>query len=173
MRNHDLLTSMAALVVSLMVASCASSNAPSGWLPDADHAAPGVYGGWMTVRIGQEEIMGELIAATDDTVYVADSVLHAFAAADVLKARLVAYEVSGLGGYVILGMVSTVSHGVVLLITAPLWLIGGSWAAISRSYDPIIDYPGEPLKRFVPFARFPQGLPPELDRSTIRMKRTR
>jgi hypothetical protein len=52
----------------------------------------------------------------------------------------------------------------------PMWLKGGPIVASNRSYEPIIDYPEKPLKEFAPFARFPQGLPPGLDRGMIRMK---
>ena len=46
----------------------------------------------------------------------------------------------------------------------------GTIAAVSRSYEPIIDYPKTPLEKFVRFARYPQGLPPDLNRDEIRVK---
>jgi hypothetical protein len=49
-------------------------------------------------------------------------------------------------------------------------MIGGSIATGSRSFEPIIDYPKKDLSRFLPFARYPQGLPDGIDRSQIRMK---
>jgi hypothetical protein len=50
-----------------------------------------------------------------------------------------------------------------------MWIIGGSIAATSRSFDPVVDYPSKPLIDFAPFARYPQGLPPGLDRGAIQM----
>lgn len=116
--------------------------------------------------------MGELIAVTKDTLFLADTVLQAIASTDILTARLVTYDASelmGLGVLLVLGTVSTISNGYFLVYTAPMWLIGGSMAVIIRSYDPIIDYPNKPLKQFLPFARYPQGLPHDLDRTKIRM----
>ena len=68
------------------------------------------------------------------------------------------------------GSLLTISNGLLLVFTFPLWLIGGTVASVSRSYDPVFTYPGTPLTEFAPYARYPQGLPPDLDRGTIRMK---
>jgi hypothetical protein len=57
-----------------------------------------------------------------------------------------------------------------LVFTMPMWLIGGTIAATSRSFDPIIDCQPSDLKSLAPWARFPQGLPPDLERSSVRMK---
>lgn len=158
------------VLTSTLLTSCASTRAPSGWLPDADQARSSMFGGWVEIKSRQGQVWGELIAVAEDTVFVADTTLLAIAATDVLSARLVTYDESSLGGYVFLGTLSTLSNGLLLVLTAPMWLIAGSIAATSRSYDPIIDYPSKPLKQFVPFARYPQGLPPNMDRSTVKMR---
>jgi hypothetical protein len=112
-----------------------------------------------------------LIAVTKDTVFAADSALRAVAWRDIASARLETYDASSLGAYAFFGTLSTVSNGWFLAFTMPMWIIGGSIAAVSRSYDPIIDYPGKPLTDFASFARYPQGLPPGLDRGAIQMMR--
>ncbi|MBI1807349.1 MAG: hypothetical protein HYR76_09900 [Ignavibacteria bacterium] len=171
MQNHNILYSIATVMICAFLTSCASTRAPSGWLPDADQARSSMFGGWVEIKSRQGQIWGELIAVSDDTVFVADTTLRAITSTEILSARLVTYDGGGLMGLsVLLGTLSTISNGGFLILTAPMWLIGGSIAATSRSYDPIIDYPAKPLKQFVPFARYPQGLPPNIDRTTVKMR---
>jgi len=170
MQNHDMWHPITLVLISVFLTSCASTNVPSRWLPEAEQSPSSRYGAWVEVKSREGQVMGELIAINDDTVFVADDMLHVIGSADILSARLVAYDESSLGGYAFLGTVSTLSNGVLLIFTAPMWLIGGSIAASSRSYDPIIDYPNKPLKDFVPFARYPQGLHTDLNRDAIKMK---
>ncbi len=170
MQSRKFLSKILGVAFCFLFADCATTDVPSHWLSDPDRVATDVRGGWIDIKSLQGHITGELIAATKDTVFVADSVLHAVVSGDIASARLVTYDVSSMGGYVFLGTLSTISNGWFLAATAPMWIIGGSIAAVSRSFDPIIDYPSKPLTDFAPFARFPQGLPPGLDRGAIQMK---
>ena len=170
MQNHRMLYTIAFVLACAFLTSCASTHTPSRWLPDPEQAASDTYGAWVEIKSRHGNIWGELVAVAEETVFVADSSLHAIASTDILAAQLLTYDASGLGWYVPLGTLSTLSNGWFLVFTAPMWIIGGTIAAISRSYDPIIDYPDKLLKQFVPFARYPQGLPPDLDRRAIRMK---
>ena len=170
MQNHNLFARILAIVLCSLLTNCATTNVPPHWLSDPDQVASDVRGGWINIKSQRGAISGELIAVTKDTVFAADSVFHAIALKDVLSARLVTYDAQDLGVYVFLGTVSTLSHGLFLVLTAPMWIIGGSFAAASRSYDPIIDYPDKSPQDFKPFARYPEGLPPDLDRRLIRMK---
>lgn len=53
----------------------------------------------------------------------------------------------------------------------PLWLIGGNLTMSARSSEPIIGFPNQEWTQFKPYARFPQGLPSGIARSSIKMKR--
>lgn len=170
MQNHSLLRAILVAAVSFLMSGCATTTAPSGWLSDPNQVSSDPYGGWVDIHCKNERIMGELIAVTKDTLFVANDLLHAVGSADILTARLAFYHPSNLGGVVALGTISTLSHGFILILSAPLWLIVGSVTAYLRSDEPLIDYPEKPLEKFVPFARFPQGLPPGLDRQAILMK---
>jgi len=169
MRNHKLFLTIAAIFCFLMI-SCATTNAPQQWLSEAEQVGSDGFGGWVDIRFPDGRISGELIAVTEDTLFFADSMLRAVAAKEIVSARVASYHASSLAGFVFLGTLSTVSNGFLLIFTAPMWLIGGSAAAGGRSYEPIVDYPESPLNDFRRFARFPQGLPPQLDRSVIAMK---
>lgn len=171
MQNHNILYRITTVLTCVFLTSCATTHAPSRWLPDPEEVSSNTQGGWVEIKSRQAQIWGELIAVAQDTVFVADTSLRAIASTHIVSARLVTYHAEGLMGLgVFLGTLSTISNGAFLIFTAPMWLIGGSIAAGSRSYDPIIDYPDKPLKDFVPFARYPQGLPLHLDRDAIRMK---
>jgi hypothetical protein len=170
MQSHKFLSKIVVVTFCFFFADCATVDAPSHWLSDPDRVASDVRGGWISIKSLRGRAAGELIAVSKDTVFVADSLLRAVASGDIASARLVTYDASNMGDYVFLGTLATVSNGWFLFVTAPMWIIGGSIAATSRSFDPVIDYPSKPLMDFAPFARYPQGLPPGLDRGAIQMK---
>jgi hypothetical protein len=173
MQNHNFLYRVASAILSCLLISCATTNAPKRWLSEPEEVSLDAYGSWIDVRSQQNRISGELIAVTKDTLFVTDTVLHAIVSKDILSARLVTYHAGNLGGLVVFGTLSTISNGFYLLLTAPMWLIFGSGAAVYRSYEPIIDYPQKSIEHFKPFARYPQGLPANLDRRSISIKTLR
>jgi hypothetical protein len=155
-------------------AGCYQSSAPPRWLPSPVEAQRDTFGSWVTVQ-GQPKtaplVRGELIAIDTDTIHVlADGRLVSLARAAVCCAELTAFrmDLSELQLWTVLGVVSTASHGVVLILTAPIWAIAGTLAASAASYAPRI-ISTDPLV-LQPFARFPQGIPPGLDRTTLRSK---
>ncbi len=153
--------------------NCATTHAPSNWLSEPESVASEPFGGWIEIKSHGNYVRGELIAINEDTIFVANDTLHTVASKDVLSARLVTYHASSMGWYVPGGIIFTITNGWFLLLTAPMWLIGGSIAAVARSHRPIMDYPKSALADFKPFARFPQGLPSSLDRGAVRMKAVR
>jgi len=165
------------LLLALFFFSCATTQAPRGWLASSDKTQTDVYGGWFEIKYSSASkvkapTVGELIAISEDSIFIADQTFHAIARNDIKSARLVIYKSNseGMGGLVALGTVSTISNGFFLIFTAPMWIIGGSIAAGARSYEPIVDYPKKELSSFMPFARYPQGLPLGIDRSQIKSK---
>jgi hypothetical protein len=116
-------------------------------------------------------VQGELIAIDADTIHVlADGRLVSLARAAVCCAELTAYrmDVSELQLWTVLGIVSTASHGFVLLLTAPIWAIAGTFATSAASYAPRV-VSTDPVV-LQAFARFPQGMPAGFDRTTLRSK---
>ncbi|OGU25298.1 MAG: hypothetical protein A2X66_09645 [Ignavibacteria bacterium GWA2_54_16] len=169
MRNNNLMFVIA--IACLCFMHCATTRAPSGWLSDPDNVGKDVYGGWVDVTSRQGLISGELIAVERDSVYVAKEHLRAIAVADVLDMRITVFDAGSkiaLGTFG--GTVLALSNGLWFLLTGPMWIIGGSIAAIYRSYDPVYDFPSSDLRSLALFARFPQGLPASLDRNSIKAK---
>jgi hypothetical protein len=158
----------------LATAGCFRSSAPPGWLPapvDAQHQA---FGSWISIQ-GQPKTpplaAGELIAIDADTVHVlTGGRLVSIPRTTICCAVLTAYrmDLSELQIWSTVGTLSTASHGLLLILTAPIWILSGTVATSAASYAPRIVSIDPVMLR--PFARFPQGIPPALDRSTLRSK---
>ncbi len=121
-----------------------------------------------------EKIRGEFIAVSDDTLYVLPaSRLVAVPAEQVSIIKLSTYDpnVGALSAWTVVGFLSTASHGFYLTLTAPLWLIFGSVLAVNESRAPYKTYDSNvALGDLKIFTRFPQGLPPALDRTAFKPK---
>lgn len=165
------------ILTSFLLSGCATIHAPPGWLPEnAAQLRTEAFGSWIVVHHSKKAAMdqqtkGELIAVSQDSLFVLNSyALHPIALSNITRARLVEYKphTGELSGWIFLGALSTISHGFWLAITTPvLWILGGTLAESSRSFDPILDYPGHSLSSFRAFARFPQGLPKNINRKLL------
>jgi hypothetical protein len=158
--------------------ACAGNPAPDGFLPSPGQAVHDVYGGWIqvTVPAGRHDstIAGELIAARADTVWVLpDSGPVVAVPTSTVKQGLVARynsEAGSIAGFTALGVMSTISNGYLLGITAPLWIITGVVASSNESRAPLHGVPPLVWADLAAYARFPQGLPPGIDLGEIRPK---
>jgi hypothetical protein len=166
---------LAAVALGGMAAGCFRSTAPRGWLPAAEGASSQAFGSWIRIedrsRRPAAVTEGELIAVDRDTIHV-----HSFGRlvslprASVCCVTLTAFRLdySPVAVWAALGTLSTVSHGFGLLLTAPIWMLAGTAAASNASVAPRIrSTDPEVLRRF---ARFPQGIPPGVDRAALRSK---
>ena len=166
------------LVPLVLLAACAVNPAPSGFLPSPKDAVRDVYGGWieLTVLAGKHDstVSGELIAVRSDSVWVLPDggPVRVLATGTVQAARVVRYksETGAVGGYTALGILSTLSNGAFLLITAPAWLITGLVASNAEAGAPLRRVPGVAWVDLAPNARLPQGLPSGIDLAEIRPK---
>ncbi len=160
----------------LMLAGCAASIAPAHWLPSALEAPQDGFGSWATVTlsIGPDEFSeGELIATTPDTLFLLGyEKMESYGYNEVAKVHLQSYAANytGLTGWTVLGSVSTISHGFIALISAPVWIITGTVAASLQSRAPHKTVAGSDWKQLQPYCRFPGGIPTSLNRSEIKRK---
>jgi hypothetical protein len=167
MRSRD----AAALIVAVLGLGswgCATApTAPDGWLSRPEDLPRDPRGGWIEVECTNTESVrhrldGELLAIDDDRLYVAvGGGMESVALDSVATARLTAYaaQTGSMGNAVVGGVLLTASNGVLLIFTAPMWVIGGSAAAATRSREPIVQFPQHAWNEVRPYARFPQGLP--------------
>lgn len=163
--------SLALITVLLILGGCASNNAPIGRLVPPEKAQEGVLGAWVEVTLNADEqsgesvkISGEFIAydSSKSTIYLLSEMnLTEISLSDIKKAKLTfADSKSGeLADWTAAGAVSTLTHGVFLLATAPLWIIVGSASTASQSHTAQETYPTVSWNDLRKYARFPQGLP--------------
>lgn len=172
-------TSAVRLVSLLLVAACATNPAPEGFLPSPGEAGRDVYGGWIEVTRSvaghEDEVAGELIAASADTAWILPDTGRGaivVATAAVTHGRLARYTSSAgaVAGFAALGTASTLSNGYILIFTAPAWIITGLVASAHESRAPLKDMPPVRWADLAAFARFPAGLPPGIDLAEIRPK---
>lgn len=164
-----------------LAAGCATSSAPRGFLRPPLEAQRSAYGGWIEIALVREPrartegtLSGELIAVGDDSIFVLGAAgLRAVAVPQIARARLMAYDAQygALASWTLLGVLSTASHGVGLILTAPMWIVLGTTATSAQSHAPlhVVTRPAD-LPSLRPFARFPQGLPPALDRRALSLR---
>ncbi len=137
------------------------------------------YGGWIELSYKEETEQsadGELIAVSADSVWLLrqDQILVIPTAA-VKQGKLTAYaaQTGPLGLWTVLGTLSTISNGWLLLITAPMWILGGSISVGNESRAAQGRSPALSWEELAPYARFPQGMPEGVGLSTLKAKTVR
>jgi hypothetical protein len=150
---------------------CGATNpAPAEWRPQAVAAQRSTRGGWIQVdgidRSGKDLAHGELIAIDPAAIHVLTAAgLQSIPRAAVRRITVVGYgnRTGTLTIWAVAGGVSTLSHGGYLLFTAPMWIIGGV-ISHHKENSAGVWHDAEIARRF---ARFPQGLPPDLDPAAL------
>ena len=152
-------------------AACYTSSAPDDWLGNAQDMQRGAYGGWVSImRSDGSYSSGELIAAQQDSIFVLNAAgLAGMATRDMASAKMETFraKVTGDAFWGVAGAFSTISHGFVLILTAPLWIISSTAATASYSRAPVVKT--SQWSTLAPYARFPQGMPRGLERARLRM----
>ena len=159
------------LIASCALAGCKSNPDPRK--PSTDDVQRTALGGWLVVTSHQGgQAQGELIAvdATSLTLLTwskppAQRALYTLSIPSIKRAELFRYvsEASGIGVWGGFGTLSTISHGVFLVLTAPLWVITTSIAASTETHHVTLVYPHDSMAELAKWARFPQGMPPGID----------
>jgi hypothetical protein len=154
---------------------CAGNPAPREWRPPAAAAQRSSRGSWIIIEAvtapGAKSSRrplaeGELIAIDETAFHVLTTAgLQSVPRASAHRITLVGYgtPAGALAGWAVAGGISTLSQGGFLLLTAPMWAIGGIVATQTEKHAGI--WHDDALARR--FARFPQGLPPGFDLKSL------
>ena len=153
---------------------CASHTAPDDWLPEAAETQWEAYGGWVSVRCWEyattcSDADGELIAVSPDTLYILTGYrLEAIPVTGLEDMVVTAWDprTGTIAGWAVFGTLLTASNGMFAVISMPIWIIAGTTSAVAQSTAPR----ERSLRALQRYARFPQGLPPGLDRRTLEPK---
>ena len=174
----------AVVLICLAIGGCAGTGAPDNWLSVAKEAPQDPYGSWVTVEFvkSHEEqfLRGEFLAVDSDSLYVlsaagdpSDPVI-ALSRDIIKKAKIASFDpaMANVTGWVAMGTISTLSHGLGAAISMPIWIIFGSAMAAGHSRSPLDYYPNLSWEELRMYARFPQGPPPGLHELGLRPKHT-
>jgi hypothetical protein len=158
----------------LALAGCVSNPDPRNRTLEAVERLG--YGGWivMTTR-NKMWVQGELISVDDGYIRVLGQTsdpqfagrgwtLLKVANNNIERAQLYKYHSEGgFGSWGLVGSLSTASHGFLLILTLPLWLLATGIVSGAETRHVIVSYPEAPLPELAAWARFPQGIPPGID----------
>lgn len=155
---------LGALLAVIALGGCATNPAPVGWLPRAEQLPRSARGAWIVLNadMGRGGTGGELIAVGEDRVFIlTEAGLRSIPRSDVRHGTLALYETNA--GKTAAASLITLTHGRFLLLTAPMWFA----LAIGESREPLLPVRQESLDSIRKYARFPQGLPPDLDPASL------
>ena len=173
------------LISAILLSSCAATYAPEGWLPRAEDIPSDTYGAWCTLTLkasnaikkyDQNIIMGELIAVTDTSVFILNDILLDKISKKNIERSIIELDSKHYeyGIHTCLGTLSTISHGILLVATAPLWILTGVSVSVGETNrDRYIGDPPDKLywESVRKFSRFPQGLPDDIILSQPKTKK--
>lgn len=160
------------VMIAALLGACVSNPDPRS--PTIQMMEREGYGGFIVIRtkVGME-VAGELISVESNVIRVlrlpqTTGALTWVPVTDIESAELYKYEAEGgFGAWGLLGTLSTISHGFWLVFSAPAWMISAGIAAGIESHHVVVRYPDDRWNEFVPWARFPQGMPPGLDEQAL------
>ena len=176
------------IVCLLILTECQNSMIPRAYMPDPSMAGKSVAGSWIVITIQQDlqlspqaEMSGELIALENDTLFLlTDSEFLKIRQDAVSTAVLFPFRPQSKAIYVITGLsllptligaIIRPDPGAALLIVGIPLVVTGTLMGMSEHYGNVMRYPQKySLNDLGRFARFPQGMPPDLDPEKLHLK---
>jgi len=125
------------------------------------------------VSLGQTTtVSGELLAVAPGKLFILnESGVSEVPVLAVKRMQLEIFKEKKVAGiWAFLGTLSTASHGVGLIVSAPIWIVSGIVLAAAESAAGLMRFDGPPPEDIRKYARFPQGLPEGIDLRSLRMK---
>ncbi len=176
-RDRIIRSRWSVVLAAVALAGCAHPPSPAGWLPGPRDAPTDAFGAWVRLDLGGTKAAnpsGELLVAETDSIWIlSQGRVNGRALASVQRVEMWTYAPTsdGLVGWTLLGVLSTVSHGYYLALSAPAWILVGAVASAVESRTGREFLVPSDLDGLRARARFPSGWPPDFDRRTIAGKR--
>ncbi|MDX2286559.1 MAG: hypothetical protein NW241_20500 [Bacteroidia bacterium] len=167
------------LAAGLLAACTPSRYAPAEYQPRRKDLEAFPYGAWMAMqyRAGDSTLFtaeGELLGFRDEYVFlVGREGPYVLPQDSVAAAHLWIFQ-KETGKYAVwtaIGSAASLSHGFLFLLTGSAWLTVGLTAIITEdSRRDELDLARHRWDRIRTYARYPQGIPEDLDLSAVRMQ---
>ncbi|MFT3693331.1 MAG: hypothetical protein QM831_09345 [Kofleriaceae bacterium] len=155
----------------LFIAAACVHGSEDPRLPTAEAMTKNGLGGWIVLhRPNVVDLGGELIAMDPTYVYLYDARVHGFwfiPKKDVTAAELYMYTSSGAAPWVVGNVLTTASHGILLIATLPIISLVDWGFAYSADSSSRLEYPDKSWEQLDTWSRFPQGLPPNTNVQTL------
>ncbi|MEL6616078.1 MAG: hypothetical protein AAFQ43_10090 [Bacteroidota bacterium] len=171
MTAHNRLWRPALLLFVVVASGCVSSrSSPRGVIPTDRGVAVDVRGAWVQIETRDGGVVqGELLAVEargEVHLLTLTSQYQRIAVTSVASARLEAYRNnwSGPAAWGGVGTVSTITHGFILGLSAPIWGAASATASVAQSKTGFYRIPTQMTwDRASMYARFPAGMPAGVD----------
>lgn len=157
-----------------VLCGCSTVKAPHGSVPKRKAIVTDAFGGWISasLKTTRNSIQGEFIAISSDSVFImSDNKVQPLPKADIASARIILFNnvSDNYSGWTFLNSLATISNGYFLIFTLPINLITGiSTANAEAKRINYYDYPALTWDELSKFARFPQGIPEQVDTKEIK-----
>ncbi|MGD0341523.1 MAG: hypothetical protein ABSA76_07440 [Bacteroidales bacterium] len=175
------------LICLIILSGCQNKMIPAGYLPKPKEISRSITGSWIkvatyldTLKDNKIDLYGELLAFQNDTLYVLTE--GGFISLQKNKINSVSLYIFAPTEWAFLGLLFIVPNVIGALsysdyaqyfleIGIPIFLVSTIMGAVdSDGANNIMHYPGiYTLEDFTKFARFPQGLPPGLERNKLHL----
>ena len=160
------------IIILFLLTGCAASYAPDDWLPETEDIPKSERGGWITIIVSDTvdkqqpkliQYSGEFLGIDTESVYILYDSLYILKRTTIQNSivELDQKHITGYGIWTCLGVAASFTNGVLMIITAPIWIISGTLSVTGETYRDRYEqeFPGDDYwKNVNKFSRFPQGL---------------
>jgi len=167
------------LILIPFITSCASITAPREYVPPLKELKKYRYGAYVELEVkGKRTLSGEFIGISGDTVFVfvrRENKIYYTPLSNVKNFVIIPYYIDWktsdlvlIGVWTALGIASTLTHGFVLILTAPAWVLSGTAGCAIYTYNRNTRNIMKNInERVISFSRYPQGVPEEIKREAV------
>lgn len=161
------------IILGILLALLNSSCKAPAYLPEAEEIAINEFGSYITVNLlAGQDIEGELITIDNSTLNVLtkeneSNQLRSIAMADVKSFKLMYAQPKKYGWTIPVSALVTLSHGYFAVFTAPINLIVTSITTVRGANAFTYTEKSMSWEDLKMFARFPQGLPPNIEMENL------
>jgi hypothetical protein len=157
--------------------SCASLTAPSEYVPSFNKAKTYPYGSYIELETkGKLKISGEFIGISENNIFIRKGdTIYFLPIGDIEGAVIISnrpdnFSMVFISLFTLLGTFSTVTHFVLLIFTAPGWILSGALSGVIIVNEPVIKIKKrDDLNKVIYLSRYPQGIPEEIKQKSIKL----